>query len=61
VLGNDHGKIFVQQFSVDRFHKISRYVEDTGQQQVTGYGKKETNLCRPPPKEQCSYLDDSSI
>jgi len=51
VLGNDHGNLFEQQFSVDRFHKVSRCREDTGQQQLTGSGKKETNLTHPPLQE----------
>jgi hypothetical protein len=53
VLGNDHGNLFVQQFSVDRFHKVSHYMEDIGQQQQqrTPSGKKKTNLSRPPLQE----------
>jgi hypothetical protein len=51
MLGNDHGNLFAQQFSFDRFHKISHYMEDTGQQQLTGSGKKETNLSLPPLQE----------
>jgi hypothetical protein len=51
MLGNDHGNLFVQQFSVDRFHRSSHYMEDTGQQQLTGSGKKETKLSRPLLKE----------